>query len=66
MAGSGCQYFEDNEKASLQELIIKYKLNSTATGSVNMNAKKAAWTSLTEEYNSIETNKKVSSRLFIL
>lgn len=54
------QYFTATEKRCLQELIIKHKLNSTATGGVgNPNVKKMAWGRLTEEFNSIETNTKV-------
>ncbi|CAH0716161.1 unnamed protein product, partial [Brenthis ino] len=56
---AGRQLFNETEKVCLQELIIKYKLNSTATicgGSVA--SKKGAWARLTEEFNSVETNSK--------
>lgn len=62
---AGRQVFSEMEKACLRELIIKYKLNTTGTiGAGNPNVNKIAWVRLTEEYNSIENNSKVSRILY--
>ncbi|XP_049884502.1 uncharacterized protein LOC126379730 [Pectinophora gossypiella] len=58
-SGSTRQTFTEHEKVCLQELVLKYKLNSAATiGAGNANVKKMAWVRLTQEFNSIETNSK--------
>ncbi|XP_049868441.1 uncharacterized protein LOC126382396 [Pectinophora gossypiella] len=58
-SGSTRQTFTEHEKVCLQELVLKYKLNSVATiGAGNANVKKMAWVRLTQEFNSIETNSK--------
>lgn len=62
---SGRQIFSESEKVCLQELIVKYKLNSTATlGAGNPAAKKTAWGRLTQEFNSLKTNTRVSAHTF--
>ncbi|XP_050664119.1 uncharacterized protein LOC126964843 isoform X2 [Leptidea sinapis] len=58
MAATGRQLFNEAEKICLQELVLKYKLNSIATTMGSAVAKKNAWLRLTEEYNAIETNSK--------
>lgn len=61
----GRHIFSENEKVCLQELIIKYRLNSAATlAAGNPAVKKTAWVRLTQEYNSIETNTRVSIHTF--
>ncbi|VVD05708.1 unnamed protein product [Leptidea sinapis] len=57
MAATGRQLFNEAENICLQELVIKYKLNSIATMGSAV-ARQNAWLRLTEEYNAIETNSK--------
>lgn len=64
---SGRQIFSESEKACLQELIIKYRLHLTATKAAgNPAVKKEAWARLVNEYNSIESNTKVSNLIIHL
>ena len=51
MAGTGRQFFNESENICLQELIVKYKLNSMATTLGSSAAKNISWARLTEEYN---------------
>nr|XP_034830813.1 myb/SANT-like DNA-binding domain-containing protein 3 [Maniola hyperantus] len=58
MAGTGRQFFNENEKICLQELVLKYNLNSMATTMGSAAIKKTAWARLTQEFNAMETNSK--------
>lgn len=56
---TGRQVFSLSERNCLEYLVRKYKIQTSITA----NERKAAWVLLTENYNSIKTNIKVSKSL---